>query len=72
MLTQTLRALERDGLINRHDFAEVPPRVEYSLTPLGLSLIEVVGQISDWGLANMQAVETAREAYDLEVMADAG
>ncbi len=71
MLTQTLRALERDGLIERHDFREVPPRVEYSLSPLGASLIDVIAQISDWGQANFTDVEAARERYDAEVLEDA-
>lgn len=71
MLTQTLRALERDGLIERHDFKEVPPRVEYTLSPLGLSLIEVIGPISDWGQANMASVEAARAAYDKEMLTEA-
>ncbi len=64
MLTQTLRALERDGLIFRRDYQEVPPRVEYGLTELGRSLSEPILQISDWGQSNMMAVEAAREIYD--------
>ncbi|MBN05118.1 MAG: transcriptional regulator [Ponticaulis sp.] len=64
MLTQTLRALERDGLIFRRDYQEVPPRVEYGLTELGRSLSEPILQISDWGQSNMTAVEAAREIYD--------
>lgn len=68
MLTQTLRALERDGLIERRDYMEVPPRVEYSLTELGKTLIEPVAQLSDWGQTNMQCVEAARRAYDADKM----
>lgn len=64
MLTQTLRALERDGLIYRKDYQEVPPRVEYGLTELGLSLSEPILQISDWGQMNMDAVKEARKTYD--------
>jgi len=48
MLTQTLRDLERYGIIKRHDFAEVPPRVEYSLTRIGASLAEVIDSLDDW------------------------
>jgi len=49
VLTQQLRQMEADGLIHRHDFGEVPPRVEYSITPLGLSLNDAVTAMSAWG-----------------------
>jgi len=49
VLTDNLRALESDGLINREIFAEVPPRVEYSLSPLGNSLKPVLDAMSEWG-----------------------
>src|SRR5262252_6783530 len=48
MLTQTLRELERHGLVARQDFGEVPPRVEYRLTELGRSLAALVVRIEDW------------------------
>ena len=48
MLTQTLRELERHGIVRRQDYGEVPPRVEYSLTPLGHSLAGLVRQIESW------------------------
>lgn len=49
MLTLQLRQLERDGLVHREVYAEVPPRVEYSLTPLGVTLEPIVTQMTDWG-----------------------
>ena len=52
MLTQTLRELERHGIVNRHDYGEVPPRVEYALTPLGRSLAALVVGIENWVTAN--------------------
>lgn len=64
MLTQTLRALERDGLVLRKDFQEVPPRVEYSLTCLGQSLGEPIALISEWGQTNMSHVLDARDQFD--------
>ena len=49
MLTQSLRELEDDGLINRHVYHEVPPKVEYSLTDVGRELIPAIEQIKNWG-----------------------
>lgn len=49
MLTRQLRELERDGVIHRQVFAEVPPRVEYSLTEFGMSLKPILMAMSDWG-----------------------
>ncbi len=48
MLTQTLRELERHGLVERRDYAQVPPRVEYTLTPLGDSLAKTIAALDDW------------------------
>jgi DNA-binding HxlR family transcriptional regulator len=59
-LTQTLRALERDGLIARRIYPEVPPRVEYSLTPLGWSLTGPLMAMYEWAAENLDAVEAAR------------
>jgi DNA-binding HxlR family transcriptional regulator len=64
MLTHTLRSLERDGLINRHDHATVPPRVEYSLTTLGRSLLEPLAAICAWNQRHNNDVTTARTSYD--------
>lgn len=63
MLTQTLRALEANGLVARHDFATVPPHVEYRLTPLGVSLGHAVGPMFQWIEASYPAVLRARAAY---------
>jgi DNA-binding HxlR family transcriptional regulator len=52
MLTQTLRELERHGIVARKDYGEVPPRVEYSLTPLGRSLAQLVRRIEEWVESN--------------------
>jgi DNA-binding HxlR family transcriptional regulator len=52
-LTQQLRDLERDGMISRHVFAEVPPRVEYSLTERGRSLLPVLEMLFDWGVEHV-------------------
>jgi DNA-binding HxlR family transcriptional regulator len=64
MLTQTLRGLERDGLVARTVYAEVPLRVEYCLTPLGATLVNILVQIKDWAEGNIEAVLAARRAYD--------
>jgi DNA-binding HxlR family transcriptional regulator len=61
-LTQTLRALERDGLIARRVYAEVPPKVEYSLTPLGWSLTGPLMAMYEWAAVHLDDVEAARTA----------
>ena len=60
MLTQTLRNLERDGLINRRAFATVPVTVEYSLTPLGETLVGPVAAIRDWAEGHIEEVLAAQ------------
>ncbi|WP_187978194.1 helix-turn-helix domain-containing protein [Mycetocola sp. JXN-3] len=64
MLTQTLRGLERDGLVRRTVFAEMPPRVEYALTPVGETLQEPLRALEDWAREHMGGVQDARETYD--------
>ena len=64
VLTQTLRTMERDGLIDREVHAEVPPRVEYALTPLGASLGTPMKALGAWGVTHGARVEAARERYD--------
>jgi len=62
MLTQTLRRLEAHGLIRRHAYAEVPPRVEYELTQLGATLIEPIHTLAEWARVNGEAVLDALDA----------
>jgi DNA-binding HxlR family transcriptional regulator len=64
MLTRTLRVLERDGLVRRLVEPSVPPRVEYSLTPLGRSLQEPVTVIGQWAMDKRIEVARARADYD--------
>src|SRR4028119_1407444 len=64
MLTQTLRKLERDGLVERHVYPVVPPKVEYSLTPLGRTLTELLKNVCQWAQAHWDEIETARVHYD--------
>lgn len=64
MLTQTLRLLERDGLVCRTVHASVPPKVEYELTPLGDSLTDTVTAIRTWAYAHMDEIDLARADYD--------
>src|SRR5262245_40852707 len=64
MLTDSLRSLERDGLVERHVYAEVPVRVEYSLTTLGWSATELLIALADWTEEHMPDVEEARSRYD--------
>lgn len=64
MLTQTLRQMERDGLVSRTVHAVVPPRVDYRLTHLGMSLGAAFCGVWIWAEANLQTVETARRKFD--------
>jgi DNA-binding HxlR family transcriptional regulator len=64
MLTATLRSLERDGLLTRHIYAEVPPRVEYELTPLGKRFMQPVRVLVAWLQMNWSAIRAARERFD--------
>jgi len=64
MLTQTLRALERDGLVSRRVYPTTPPSVEYALTPLGETLTEPLGSLRRWAEANIELVLAARTAFD--------
>ncbi len=63
MLAQTLRNLEQDGLVSREVFPTVPPRVEYTLTQLGHSLLVPVRGMIRWAAENQEAVHAARRAY---------
>lgn len=56
VLTQTLRRLQANGLIDRHVYAEAPPRVEYSLTALGRTLQEPIQMLTDWARSNGEAI----------------
>ncbi|MEU6193900.1 helix-turn-helix domain-containing protein [Streptomyces sp. NPDC047061] len=64
VLTQTLRALEREGLLTRTVYPTVPPRVEYRLTRLGREAGGLVQRITDWSQANVAAMQAAREEFD--------
>jgi DNA-binding HxlR family transcriptional regulator len=64
MLTLTLRALERDGLVTRTVFPTVPPRVDYELTKLGRSLLEPITALGTWAVRNRNTIETARKRFD--------
>jgi DNA-binding HxlR family transcriptional regulator len=64
MLTLTVRGLERDGLVTRTVFPTIPPRVEYELTKLGLSLLEPVGALGGWARENHAKIMEARLKFD--------
>lgn len=64
MLTQTLRNLERDGLVKRTVYPEVPPHVEYELTELGATLIEPLAILRDWAQQNISKVAVAQQDFD--------
>lgn len=64
MLTQTLRGLERDGLVTRTVYAEVPPRVEYELTEGGRSLCAPLKALEDWSIAHFGELSSSWDTYD--------
>ena len=64
MLTVTLRGLERDGIVSRTIHPVIPPRVEYTLTPMGRTLLDTIGQLVAWTDAHLPEIEAARAAYD--------
>ncbi|GGU13269.1 HxlR family transcriptional regulator [Streptomyces lateritius] len=65
VLTQRLRQMERDGLVVRTYYPEVPPRVEYEISELGLSLAPLFAHLADWSADNLPRVERARQEFDL-------
>jgi DNA-binding HxlR family transcriptional regulator len=67
MLTQTLRSLERNGLVKRTVYPVVPPHTEYNLTELGHSLDTIISQMATWAMQNMPEVIQARATYDARV-----
>lgn len=66
-LTKVLRQLERDGLVTRVVFAEVPPRVEYEITELALEMLELVHPLWRWAAANVGKFQAAHAGYDLKL-----
>ncbi len=64
VLTETLRALERDGMITRTAYPEIPPRVEYELTPLGRTLFEPIAACREWANEHLPTLLAARESFD--------
>jgi DNA-binding HxlR family transcriptional regulator len=69
MLTTTLRNLERDGFLQREVFPEVPPRVEYELTSLGLSLLKPMEHLVQWVGSNWPSIKEARAHFDMRYSA---
>ena len=64
MLTLTLRNLERDGILTRTSHPEVPPSVEYELTPIGRGLAVPAGAVAGWAIANVEEIQDARARFD--------
>lgn len=68
MLTLTLKALERDGLVTRTQFPTIPPRVDYALTPLGKTLLEPVQALAEWAEKHRGQLQTARDVFDRQLL----
>ena len=71
MLTQTLRDLQRNGLVARTDHGEIPPRVDYALTPLGVTLQQTVTQLCGWVVEHLPEVHAAQATFDAAPHVDA-
>src|SRR5271163_4596031 len=71
MLSQVLKSLERDGLIRRRAIATVPVTVEYSITPLGITLAAAVDPLRDWAESHLKEVQVAQRRYDAQRIAEA-
>ena len=69
MLTATLRTLERDGLVHRTVYPVVPPRVDYTLTPMGRTLLGTVCQLMSWAVEHGEEIDRARTEYDVRATA---
>jgi len=69
MLSLTLRELERDGLVKRTYHPTIPPKVEYTLTALGVSFREPVIALGTWALENLNTIDTARKQFDASAQA---
>jgi DNA-binding HxlR family transcriptional regulator len=63
MLTVTLRTLEADGYLKRTIYPEIPPRVEYTITDLGKSLVPLIDNLAQWAKINMSVIEKSREKF---------
>ena len=69
MLTTTLRALERDGLVTRTVYPTIPPRVDYELTELGRDLLKPINGLTDWALKNSDRIDAARAKFEKKLEA---
>lgn len=72
MLTLSLRGLERDGLVSRKVTPSIPPRVDYALTELGISLREPVQHLGNWAIAHIDCIRSAQQAFDQANVPHAG
>jgi DNA-binding HxlR family transcriptional regulator len=70
MLTLTLRGLERDGLVRRTQYETIPPKVDYELTPLGLTLLEPIKALAMWAADNRTDIQQARERFDARTVGE--
>ncbi|GAA1828284.1 helix-turn-helix domain-containing protein [Actinomadura chokoriensis] len=70
MLTVTLRGLERDGIVTRTVYPVVPPRVEYSLTPMGATLMDAANTLVAWAESHLSDIDAARADYDTRARAE--
>ncbi len=67
MLANTLRTLEADGLVDRRYYQEVPPRVEYSLTQTGRSLVPIIIKLTEWAQTNMKSIMSHRSRFEQDI-----